>query len=76
MAKRNNYTVSITDNRRQAYPNACKIIEEKQNHLSNMLLGALETVINQNGLQDKPAEYVEWAIEGIRLKLEGGGSDG
>ncbi len=75
MAKQN-YTVSVTDARRKSYPNACRVIEEKGNNLSNMFLGALECIILQNDLVGKNAKYTEWAIEGISLKEEGGDKDG
>ena len=76
MANKNNYTVSVTQIRRHNYPDACKIIEDKGNNLSNLLLGALELVIKQNGLQGKDYKYVEWAVEGLNLGVERGDSDG
>lgn len=75
MAKQN-YTVSVTDARRKNYPHACRIVEAKGNNLSNMLLGALECIILQNDLEDKNEQYTEWAIEGIKINMEGGKEDG
>lgn len=64
---KSSYPVSITEIRRRNYPNACRVIEQKGSGISDVVLGALESIIIQNGLQDKDYKYIEWAIEGLSL---------